>query len=63
MNKHDENWFWRTVRTSQPYGKYWAAHITSKGYDHNAEATNEEGEHVAKQRLFDHLKDNGHIED
>lgn len=58
-----EDRFWRTVRVSTPYGKNYSAHITCKGYDYNEESTLEEGESVAKQRLFDTLKKNGHIDE
>jgi hypothetical protein len=53
--------FWRVVRVSCPYGKYFSAHITSRGVDYNAEAELYEGEHMAKKRLFVKLEELGHF--
>lgn len=41
--------------------KYHAAHITCRGYDYFEESTLEEGEMVAKEKLFNKLKELGHI--
>lgn len=56
-----EDQFWMHVRISTPYGKYHSAHITSMGMDYNEESRLDEGEHVAKERLFKRLKELGHI--
>lgn len=56
-----EERYWRLVKVSQPYGKYYSAHITCAGYDHNEETTNEEGSHLAKERLLARLKAMGHV--
>lgn len=56
-----EDRFWMCVRVSTPYGKYHSAHITCRGVDYNEESSLEEGEFVAKDKLFKRLKDLGYI--
>jgi hypothetical protein len=57
-----EDDFWRLVMVTTPYGKYHAAHITCKGYDYSEESRLDEGENVAKEKLFNKLKSLGHIQ-
>lgn len=56
-----EERYWQLVKTTQPYGKSYFECITCAGYDHNEEATNDEGPQVAKERLLKKLKSLGHV--
>lgn len=58
-----EERFWQLVKVTCPYGKYWAASITCKGYDYYEDAHIDDGEHAAKKKLRDKLVELGHLTD